>query len=74
MRYSSTLNSVTETNLQHQNMSLTSAANANDVPVSSEQSQGAEQGQTEGLPALAANDDEEEAAGFGQTLTSGGFP
>ena len=61
MRYSSTPNSVTERNLQHQDTSLTGAANVNDVPVSSEHSQGAEQGQTEGLPGLAANDDGEEA-------------
>ena len=33
VRYSSTPNSVTETNLQHQDMSLTGAANANDVSV-----------------------------------------
>ena len=74
VRYSSTPNSVTETNLQHQDMSLTSAAKANDVPVLSEQSQGAEQGQTEGLPALTANNDGGEAAGLGQALVSGGFP
>ena len=74
VRYSSTPNSVTETNLQHQDMSLTGAAKANNVPVSSEQSQGAEQGQTEGLPALATNDNGEEATGLGQVLVSGGFP
>ena len=74
VRYSSTPNSVTETNLQHQDMSLTGTANANDVPLSSEQSQGAEQGQTEGLPALAPNDDGGKAAGYCQALASGGFP
>ena len=44
-------------------------ANANDVPVSSEQSQR----QTEGLPALVENDDGEEGAGLGEALASGGF-
>ena len=55
-------------------MSLIGAEKANDVPVSSEQSQGAEKGQTEGLPVLVANDDGEEAAGLGQALGSAGFP
>ena len=45
-------------------MSLTGAANANDVPVSSELV----------LSALAANDDTEEAAGLDLALGNGGFP
>ena len=69
--YSSTPNSVTETNHQDQDMSLTGAENAKDVPVSSEQSQGAEQGQTEGLPVLAVNDNGEEAVGLGQATGIG---
>ena len=72
--YSSTPNSIIETNLQHQDMSLTGAANANDVSISSEQSQGAEQGQTEGLPALASNEDGREVVRLGQVLANGGFP
>ena len=75
VRYSSTPNSTTETNhinKGHQDMSLTGAANANDMPLSSEKSQGAEQGQRERLPALAANDDGGEAAG--QALASCRFP
>ena len=39
VRYSSTPNSMTEINLQHQDMCLTDAVNVSDVPVSSEQSQ-----------------------------------
>ena len=72
VRYSSTPNSVTETNLQYQDMSITGAAHTNDVPISSEQSQGAEEGQTEVLSALAANDDGEKAAGLGQDLQAAG--
>ena len=42
--YPSRPNSMTETNLQHQDMSLTDAVNASEMPATSEQSQGAEQG------------------------------
>ena len=56
--------------LQHQNMSLTHAVNANEVPVSSEQSQGAEQWQTEGLQTLAPNADAREALASGGSSPS----
>ena len=67
VRYSSTPNSMTKTDLQHQEMSLTDPVNADGVPVSSEQSQGTEQWQAEGPQMLALSADAREA------LASGGF-
>ena len=61
MRYSSTPNSVTETTLQHQDMSLTDAVNASEWPTTSEQPQGVGQG----LQTLASDAEARDALASG---------
>ena len=54
---------MTETNLQHQDMSLSDAVNASELPATNEQPQGAGQG----LPTLAPDAEARDA------LASGGY-